>query len=514
MIGGAFGYINGTMTRIALLIGILTILLVLIWWVLLSLFRLLPMAFSLVKAVLLASADRPAVARWLAQHPKAAGWLSARFEKDTFAGLPLTCLSLVFGYFLIVWADVTLDFIFASPAFALDANVAQFVHLFWSPALLRTASYMTALGDSRVIAALLIAALILLAMERRWALMSGLVVAVLGKVLSVVLLKSIFERPRPDLAYFVETSGSFPSGHAAISVAFYGTLFYVMWRSGRLGHVAAVMVASLLAFVIGLSRVLLVEHYLTDVLNGWLVGSLWLLVGATIAEWRLHSRGDKPGLQRSTFAGVIGFTCVALLVGFGVWRVVTYDKALTVQSTLQSEKVVEDPRDVLSAAGHQTFTTTLAGTPSVPVNLILVARTKADLNQVMSQAGWSLASDPTPGRLIDLAFSVIRDQTDQSTMVFPLFWAGMPNAMAMQTDLTGKAPLVARFWPTSFVTRDGRRVFVAAVTPDDRTSETTPAQADIGQARDRLITTLRETQANLLTLDIPTGDAVPVIDIR
>ncbi|UTH47624.1 hypothetical protein KBW81_13015 [Loktanella salsilacus] len=50
---------------------------------------------------------------------------------------------------------------------------------------------------------------------RRYDLLGGLWIAAVGNQLTVTLLKSFFDRPRSDLGYFVETSGSFPSGHAA-----------------------------------------------------------------------------------------------------------------------------------------------------------------------------------------------------------------------------------------------------------------------------------------------------------
>jgi undecaprenyl-diphosphatase len=512
-LGGAFGYLSGTLTRIALLVGLLALLLALIWWILLWLFRLMPIAFSLTKAVLLAVAERPTVVRWFVAHPKAERRIAARFDRETFTGLPLTCLSLVFGYILIVWADVTLDFVLASPSFALDANVAQFVHLFWTPAFLRTAAFMTAIGDRQVIAALLVATLVWLALRRRWDLAAGLVIALVGNILSVAILKHIFARPRPGLAYFAETSGSFPSGHAAISVAFYATLAYVLWRAGRIGQVTAVMAASILAFAIGISRVLLAEHYLTDVLNGWLVGGLWMLVGVTVAEWRLHRRGETPELPRAAFIGVVALACVSLLVSFGAWRVITYDKLLSAPSALQTEQVVENPRNVLSAASRQGVTTSLAGDVSLPVNLIIVAPSQADLTRNLTQIGWSLASEPTLGRLIEFGFSMIRDRTDPSTMVFPLFWSGMPNAMAMQADIMGKAPLVARFWKSSFLKGDGSQIFVGSVAPDERLGDTKPSRDAIRRARDRLIIDMLAVQSGIATPDTPDG-GIPVIEIR
>ncbi|WP_370686768.1 phosphatase PAP2 family protein [Acinetobacter harbinensis] len=45
----------------------------------------------------------------------------------------------------------------------------------------------------------------------------------------------------------------------------------------------------LLSILVGLSRIVLNEHYLSDVLGGFLVGALWLTVAISVTEW-LSSR--------------------------------------------------------------------------------------------------------------------------------------------------------------------------------------------------------------------------------
>lgn len=509
-IGGAIGLFSSTMERYAVLGAILVLVLVVIWWLLLRLFRLLPLVLTVAEAVVLSVAAWPPLARFLAAHPRITLFLSRRFDRSHFGGLPLTCLTVAFAYVLLIWVDVTLDFVFAAPFFAIDQNVAALAHLFWSPVLLRLSAHVTALGDSRVIVALFIAACVWLAAERRWSLMSGLAVAVVGNVVMVAALKLIFARPRPELGYFVETTGSFPSGHAAISIAFYGSVAYALFRSGRLSHVAAILLASLLGFVIGTSRLLLIEHYLSDVLNGWLVGLLWLMVGVTVAEWRLLQTrpGPLPPRPRAQRAGLL--LCAALLIGGAGWRVVSYDKARLVHANLQADHVLAAPDALLSDPQFHPDAETLAGAQAAPINVILVAATDTAIQQTLTQAGWSVALAPTPGRLIDLAYATVRDQASADTMVLPLFWSGMPNDFAMISGASDGAPMLARIWRTQFVT-GGRRVYVAAVTPDDRARDATATTDDVTAARDRFSAGLRGL--NTVTLRAIAGGAVSVVEI-
>lgn len=95
-------------------------------------------------------------------------------------------------------------------------------------------------------------------------------------------LKDYFARVRPDLATAVvhETSYSFPSGHAMVSLCLFGFLAYLAvirlegWRRR-----AAVAGAVACILMVGMSRVYLGAHYPCDVLGGYLAGVPCLTVG-------------------------------------------------------------------------------------------------------------------------------------------------------------------------------------------------------------------------------------------
>ncbi len=99
---------------------------------------------------------------------------------------------------------------------------------------------------------------------------------VAGAALINVILKSIFERTRPDLweQLINEASFSFPSGHAMASSAFAFSVIAVFWYT-RYRYLALVL-GVLFMFVIGFSRLYLGVHYPTDILGGWLVSAVWV----------------------------------------------------------------------------------------------------------------------------------------------------------------------------------------------------------------------------------------------
>lgn len=115
-----------------------------------------------------------------------------------------------------------------------------------------------------------------------------------GIVLSQVL-KSVFDRPRPDLVphgSHVYTA-SFPSGHSMMAAIVYLTLAVLVTRSlDRWALKVYVMFLAISAtLMVGVSRVYLGVHWPSDVLAGWIVGAAWALLCAMVARW-LARRGD------------------------------------------------------------------------------------------------------------------------------------------------------------------------------------------------------------------------------
>ena len=90
------------------------------------------------------------------------------------------------------------------------------------------------------------------------------------------LLKALFHRPRPTTALIYQYGLSFPSGHAMMSMAFYGCLAWLAVQHGRRWGWATALVA--FALLIGLTRVFLHVHYPTDVVAGFCGGAAWLVL--------------------------------------------------------------------------------------------------------------------------------------------------------------------------------------------------------------------------------------------
>ena len=117
-------------------------------------------------------------------------------------------------------------------------------------------------------------------------------VASLGIEIVNAVLKLLFHRPRPELAYVHLDTYSFPSGHAAGATAIYGVVVYLLVRDRRTSaRVAAALGFIALILLVGFSRLYLEAHYLSDVLAGCSLGAAWACAALFVYETRGRFEG-------------------------------------------------------------------------------------------------------------------------------------------------------------------------------------------------------------------------------
>ena len=94
-------------------------------------------------------------------------------------------------------------------------------------------------------------------------------------------LKALFNRPRPATPLLYEVPGlSFPSGHAFMSFTFFGLLIYLVMKQvlNPFLKYGLSLVLFITIIMIGLSRIYLRVHYVTDVAAGFSLGMIWLVI--------------------------------------------------------------------------------------------------------------------------------------------------------------------------------------------------------------------------------------------
>jgi len=517
-LGHVFARFGGFATRIALFLAAALVLLGLLWFVVRRLRRGIPFLVRMLRQLGGMVLALPAVQRRIAAHPRAAAFIGARFTHDHVLGLPATLIAALFLWLAAAYAESVFEFLTVSGVAGLDERLAALIHVFRNPGLIRVASWLTALGDWRVVTLAIAGAGGAAILLGRYPLAAGLAVAALGNSVTVDLLKRVFDRPRPPLAYFVETSGSFPSGHAAISAAVWGYLFYMLWRLRRLDALSAALLAVTLAFLIGLSRLYLIEHYLSDVVNGWIVGGMWLLIGASVAEWLRLRRTAPPRLRRWASPAAAALAIVAAAVAG--WQVAVYSKARAPAPAVAVAELA-DPAALLAAGSGQGYAETVLGDPEGPVNVIFSAPDLGALDTAIQKAGWVPARMPTPGDAVSAVWADLTGGAMPADVAAPTFWDNQPNAAAYFSSASGPPGAeasadVLRVWRTGFRLPSGAALFVGSA----GTEQLSNLAFDRGVAsgvdarRDALAAALEKSAGARLDAMLPVAPPAPAPGIR
>jgi membrane-associated phospholipid phosphatase len=172
--------------------------------------------------------------------------------------------------------------------FLFDQKVIDTVRLYASPAMDRFMLFITEIGSTFMLGLLLVISMIWLFVKRKniWG-MRFYFITVAGGGLLNLWLKSFFERERPNVNRLMEADGfSFPSGHSMGSMTYYGFLVYLVIRSKYkpLTKLGCAILFGLVILLIGISRIYLGVHYPSDVLAGYMAGSVWLVLCISLLE--------------------------------------------------------------------------------------------------------------------------------------------------------------------------------------------------------------------------------------
>ncbi|EML6320426.1 phosphatase PAP2 family protein [Bacillus cereus] len=186
------------------------------------------------------------------------------------------CIGLLFAVFgIVAWR------VHAGGVTVMDTYVRGLVRGLQTESSLIFFSYFTKLGSAIGIVATLVISLLVFWKKRYYAVMIVYPMGILITHLVNKGIKEIVKRERPSLNEALDALGySFPSGHAMLSIMTFGFLTYII--AANLKSVAGKCVTTILMGIvilsIGLSRVILNVHYPTDILAGYCVGGILLII--------------------------------------------------------------------------------------------------------------------------------------------------------------------------------------------------------------------------------------------
>nr|WP_279325971.1 phosphatase PAP2 family protein [Bacillus sp. FJAT-47783] len=148
--------------------------------------------------------------------------------------------------------------------------------------------FFTTVGSIKVIGPLTVIISVYFIWKRKWLPFIFLYINLFSVRAFNRFLKELFHRERPDLNRIIDVGEfSFPSGHAMNSTAIYGFFIYlwIIQKPGREENKFYFIAPMLFIFLIGISRVYVGVHYVTDILAGFAAGTVWLLIIIAIFQF-------------------------------------------------------------------------------------------------------------------------------------------------------------------------------------------------------------------------------------
>ncbi|MFQ5474929.1 MAG: bifunctional DedA family/phosphatase PAP2 family protein [Candidatus Nanoarchaeia archaeon] len=160
----------------------------------------------------------------------------------------------------------------------LDVFLNAKMVLLWNPSLNKVMIFITNIASPLQLSILSLILFGILIYKKKWYCSLLLLFSMSGGLLLELLAKIIAHRARPENA-LIEVSGySFPSGHATMAIIFFSLLLYSFKDDIKNKVLSYIFIASNVSLIllIGLSRVYLNVHWLSDVLAGFGMGLFWL----------------------------------------------------------------------------------------------------------------------------------------------------------------------------------------------------------------------------------------------
>lgn len=215
-------------------------------------------------------------------------FLRNRLSPEGALGLHLTVglVIMIFGCWM--FADIAEDIRPNESLLGVDLQVTNWFHTHATHGLTTVARVATTFGSVGFVTTASVVGLLLLLRARAWDRLLAFTLTMVGGSALNIILKHLFHRQRPVLENPLVTLSSFgfPSGHTMGATLLYGFLALLAAQSMKTWRerMSVWIAAGLMIAAVGLSRIYLGAHYLTDVLAAIAAAAAWLAPCWTMVE--------------------------------------------------------------------------------------------------------------------------------------------------------------------------------------------------------------------------------------
>ncbi len=428
---------------------------------------------SVFSSIRKAIVSNPDVQKLHKRHSRFFAFLGRRLDRASFSGLPITLISIGFVYVLSLFFGTVQDILVSDQIVAADFRIAHLLAYFRSPELTKIFLWVTLLGKWQIIVGAAIAVSVILWFWKKKEFIFYLWLALGADELFNYLGKLTVHRVRPDNPVYLENSFSFPSGHAMVSVVFYGFLGYVLIRHLKnwKRKVNVFFICLVVAMAIGFSRLYLGVHYLSDVWGGYLLGLLILVTIITLHEWR-RFRQDKA-ISDTVVATSSKKIATAIIISLSaVWYAgfaLNYQPPFVAPTAPHAQYISGDIINYFSDHDIPKYSETLTGNPQEPLTFIFLAKNDDVIVRSFEKSFWFLADRVDISSVAKIAKAALTNSQYLNAPMTPSFWNAAVNDFGFEkpTDTnTVRERHHIRIWKTN-LKQDDYSIYVGTASLDE-----------------------------------------------
>ena len=167
-----------------------------------------------------------------------------------------------------------------------DTNISHFFAPFATHEVVQVMKFLTFFGTIQFLLPAYVIIVVYFFIKKQYRRCIDISIVAISSSVFMFGLKDFFHRERPELPIIRSFTYSFPSGHALCSFIFCSVLIYLIDDSGLryLWKWLFSILLLLFSFTIGISRIILKMHYATDVIAGFCLGVVWVILSFWILK--------------------------------------------------------------------------------------------------------------------------------------------------------------------------------------------------------------------------------------
>jgi undecaprenyl-diphosphatase len=424
-----------------------------------------------------AFAENEYIIRLGQKYPRSVRFLLNRVSASGAYGIWFTVASILSLWFISNFLSLVVDVLRAYPFITTDVRMMNLFVEGRSDDATSILLFVTHLIDPAVFISLALLVIYILWVYRaKREILFFSFALVIGEIMSFIT-KHFVGRQRPEDGYslIIEDGYSFPSGHATLSMIFFGLIAFglFIFLKRRWSKLLVLFTTFIAVFLIGISRLYLGVHWSSDVLAGWNIGAVVVLMAAALYSENSFIPGfgyAKYERPRSRW-----FYLIFILVIFEGFFIYKYDQNHPLRepvSIQQPSPVViaptEDITQYILSPAFPKYSETVVGESMEPVSFIVVGQ-KDQLVKAFMDAGWYTADPIGFVSTWDMFYAAVTGTQYLNAPVTPTFLKSTPEEIAFQKPTETnifKQRHHTRYWETNYFV-GGNPVWVATASLDD-----------------------------------------------